>query len=1017
MLSSTFNDLKEHRAEVIKIIEKLEFKPEVMEFSGANAERDVIQTSMKMVEDAAAYIGVISHRYGQTPVDPVKNKDNLSISELEFERAKELDRPILLFVMSDEHPVTKADVETDSEKIEKLANFRKKAKKMNTDGDIERIFEVFENKDDLAVRAATAIAKLVKFLQADDNDSRHEDNAKVENVTRKSFEAIPSYLASHDFIGRKSELSTLNDWCTDSDTHPILLFEAIGGQGKSILTWEWITKYSQMERTDWEGRFWYSFYERGAVMSSFCQHALSYMTGKPLSVFSRMRMPELSARLMGELQAKPWLLVLDGLERVLVAYHRSDAAILRDEDVDTATDQIAHRNPRDAISPEDDDLLRFLATATPSKILISTRLTPRALLNNSGMPRPGVRREYLGGLRPPDAEALLRSCGIEGDSDAIRRFLKSNCDCHPLVTGTLAGLVNNFLPDRGNFDSWVADPSGGKSLNLAELDLVQRKNNIVTAAVDALASESLQLLQTLSIMQSGADYETLLDLNPHLPPAPAKHSDATPLPGQTESVNENRTAWDAWQEKRKTEHYVSLLAATISDLENRGLLQYDRNDRRYDLHPVVRGVTSGRIGGDQKSSLGERVVDHMTSRDRGPIGTAQSLEDLSFELQTIRTLLNLENYDKAWDIANNVLEVVYANFNAVHVIQEITYQFFTDGWESQCLIAKDDEAMILRVVAALSLWPIEPQVALGLSNRNIANVIDNDVDDEGVFVLVGFLLLAMLMHTNDVALCSRLSAFVSDHNFKEIYDNSNDNSSEIIVGIQKAQMGDTSISFDVEKVKSEELGALLFLCIYLIEFLNFQSDQTINLKAVESWPEDQMKWRPYETQLFSLRGLQLLDRSDPESAARDFETAVRMNREVGLADATNEAYLCLAQHRAGASVDAFDVAERLSNCNNSAALAVAELWHELGDDRRATSLALRAHNWAVADGEPYVLRWQLDRTRRLLAELGERLPTVPEHDPASVVAFPWEKNLERWLRRKSEESDKRLRNELASPNS
>ena len=49
--------------------------------------------------------------------------------------------------------------------------------------------------------------------------------------------------------------------------------------------------------------------------------------------------------------------MLDGLERVLVAYNRFDAAEIPDEVANRPTDQIAHRDPCAAIRPEDDDLL------------------------------------------------------------------------------------------------------------------------------------------------------------------------------------------------------------------------------------------------------------------------------------------------------------------------------------------------------------------------------------------------------------------------------------------------------------------------------------------------------------------------------------------------------------------------------------------------------------------------------------------------------------------------------------
>jgi hypothetical protein len=128
-------------------------------------------------------------------------------------------------------------------------------------------------------------------------------------------------------------------------------------------------------------------------------------------------------------------------------------------------------------------------------------------------------RVPLQGLRAVDAEALFRACGIRGTSRDIQAYLKNHCDCHPLVIGVLAGLVNDYLPDRGNFDAWAADPGGGDSLNLSELDLVQKRNHILRAAFAALPEKSRQLLSTLALLSSAVDYPTLTALNPYLPPA------------------------------------------------------------------------------------------------------------------------------------------------------------------------------------------------------------------------------------------------------------------------------------------------------------------------------------------------------------------------------------------------------------------------------------------------------------------------------------------------------------------
>ena len=78
MVSSTFTDLKEHRQHAIAAIEKFGFKPNVMEHDGARADADGIEFFLGNV--ATSYVGVISRKYGQTPLDSLRNPDRLSIT-------------------------------------------------------------------------------------------------------------------------------------------------------------------------------------------------------------------------------------------------------------------------------------------------------------------------------------------------------------------------------------------------------------------------------------------------------------------------------------------------------------------------------------------------------------------------------------------------------------------------------------------------------------------------------------------------------------------------------------------------------------------------------------------------------------------------------------------------------------------------------------------------------------------------------------------------------------------------
>ncbi len=89
-ISSTFTDLKDHRAALIKAIKGNGLTDVAMENDSAKPALNVIDSSLKMVRDGSAYIGVISRKYGRTPESPKLNPGGVSITELEFDEALRL---------------------------------------------------------------------------------------------------------------------------------------------------------------------------------------------------------------------------------------------------------------------------------------------------------------------------------------------------------------------------------------------------------------------------------------------------------------------------------------------------------------------------------------------------------------------------------------------------------------------------------------------------------------------------------------------------------------------------------------------------------------------------------------------------------------------------------------------------------------------------------------------------------------------------------------------------------------
>jgi hypothetical protein len=969
MVSSTFTDLKQHRAALIQCIDGQEFKSVVMENDSARPVADVLDSSLQMVHKASAYIGVVSHKYGQIPECSERNPDRHSLTELEFNEARRLKRPVLIFIMGDDHPITVSDIEGNAAKKKKLKAFRENAKRLKPDSSVHRVYAIFETLDEFKEKASQSIAELRRHLDEQDAlVAAASPNAAPPNVDPNkpvpipappAFYAEPPYIGSHQFVGRKAQLEILNDWAAPADSHPVLLFEAIGGTGKSMLTWEWTTRQATAVREDWAGRFWYSFYERGALMSDFCGHALAYITGQPFDDFRKMKTHELAELLLHHLTARPWLIVLDGLERVLVAYHRIDAAQLADEEAGTS-DEIADRDPCAAIRPEDDELLRALAGAAPSRALLTSRLPPRVLLNSASQPIPGVLRERLPGLRPPDAEALFCGCGVSGDSKAIQTYLQEHCDCHPLVTGVLAGLVTGYLPDRGNFDTWAADPNGGGQLNLADLDLIQKRNHILKAAMEALDEKSRQLLSTLALLSEAADYPALCALNPHNPPNMTK------------------------------------LQETVANLERRGLLQYDPHTKRHDLHPVVCGLAAGGLQHEEKERYGQRVVDHFSQQSHSPYEEAETLDDLRDGLHVVRTLLQMGRHQQACDgYRGDLAGALHFNLEAHAETLSLLRPFFPQGWATLPSGLNERHGGYLATAAGIALNHTgEFKRAFAVNSAALLAGLRNE-DWRGLRVLL-FNISTGLATENRLAKqeCCLLLALDLAAQLKDEADIFRIRLDRFAQLVQFGQWTKAEALWqqldpmgrDWRRGVYRPGDAEYYYAQYSFCKRDLTKEHLDHAEQLAKTGNDRATIRG----LHNLRGRWRQEQGRYELAAESLHEAVRMAREVGQVDAGAEARFALAKIHLDQLTDPRQEAERLANAKNPAHIPLAELWLVIGDCEQAKKHALAAYKWAWADGEPYVHRYELNQSHALLEKLGVEIPKLPPYDPDKDEKLPWE---------------------------
>jgi hypothetical protein len=475
--------------------------------------------------------------------------------------------------------------------------------------------------------------------------------------------AVPPYTLTGAFVGRQAELAELDTWAASAD--PVLVVEAIGGMGKSALTWEWVRQRAEAVIPGLAGRVWWSFYEQGTSMKTFLRHALAYVTRQDPEALRDLGTHECGRRLLVELNRRPHLLVLDGFERVLTAYHRLDKAQLRDDRVPV--------DARECTNPRDGDVLKWLVQCGPSKVLVSSRLMPKALEDrHTRRPVPGVRHLGLEGLAPEDALTLVRNSGVRGDRAAILHFTEQ-FGRHALVLRIVCGMVANYPPAPGDFAAWRADRLEGGGLRLGELELKQRYTHVLEFAFRGLPEKTRQLLSRIAALSDSASHDTVAALNPFLPPRPVRKRRraflgrlfarfASMLPSRPRAVLNP-------VEYRKA---VVSLRGALSDLEDRGLLQWDREANRYDLHPVVRAYAFERLEDPDRTRAYNAIGDHFASLPPENVEEATELEQVKNTIEIMRALVGSGLFEEAIRLhRGDLIRCLLDSIGAYHTVIEL----------------------------------------------------------------------------------------------------------------------------------------------------------------------------------------------------------------------------------------------------------------------------------------------------------------------------------------------------------
>jgi tetratricopeptide (TPR) repeat protein len=396
--------------------------------------------------------------------------------------------------------------------------------------------------------------------------------------------------------------------------------------------------------------------------------------------------------------------------------------------------------------------------------------------------------------------------------------------------------------------------------------------------------------------------------------------------------------------------------------------------------------------------FGQRAVDYFSRQSHSPYEHAETLEDVGVGLNMMRTLFRVGRFQEAADVyRGDLARALLFNLEAHSTTLALLRPFFPHGWGNAHSVRPSTACYLINAagiafdnigdhVEALDAYAASLSIAIADGSKatlfaDVCNVASALIGQDRIAEAerCGLLALELASFRNEEAIFKgRLFCFD-------------------ILAV-------TGRVFEAEALWNliDPMGRDWLRATYrpgdaewhYARFRYYQgslSDPDIVRARTLAQPG---RNRRVTRWLHALRGAWRLDHGHWDDAAASLQEAIRMAHEVNQSDEQAAAQLALANLRLGRLPGAREMAEQLSTARRPSHVDLAALWLAIGDREQAKTYALAAYKIAWADGEPYVFRFDLNRAKALLVELGVKIPDLPPHDPQRHEKFPWEKEVE-----------------------
>ncbi len=477
------------------------------------------------------------------------------------------------------------------------------------------------------------------------------------------------YPMPPNFTGRIAERAMLTQWLNDDSENRLFILRALGGFGKSALTWHWLTHDVNPET--WTKIVFWSFYEGDASFEHFFEETLRYLK---LDVPQGKR-DQVDA-LLKAMQSQKILLIMDGFERVLRAYSSMSAAYQGDEESKLDDAQL------DCVDVNAELFLKGICSLPniKGKVLMTTRLTPRAI-KPRGEFMLGCCEFELTAMQKADAVEFFHKQGIKGS----RVEIESACEpygYHPLSLRLLAGRI---LKD---FEK-PADIVVAQKLKI-DGDIIQQKHHVLDVSYNSLPQHEQKLLSAIACFRSPVELETI----------EAIVDDVTGQPLQND----------------------------LHDLVDRGLLHFDDKNKKFDLHPIVRRFAYDRLTAPDRTAAHTRLVNYFEAVPK--IENVNNLEDLAPVIELYHHMVRAGNAKEALRLfIDRFGKAIHYQFGNYELEIELLSSLFNDNELMQSKL-EDESSVAFSLNQLASAYSFSGQPRRAVLLFEMQNAIREKVSDK-----------------------------------------------------------------------------------------------------------------------------------------------------------------------------------------------------------------------------------------------------------------------------------------------